>query len=315
MRVVVLGKGLMLANIVLGALDAGADVVGVFRYEETSTSRLKLFFQDFFKPSPEVTLIDSLKLNRIRLKSANSELFRKLMLTLNVDLIIVGTWKERIQKETYNIPSIATVNVHPSLLPKYRGPNPYMQTILHGEKYSGVSLHLLTDKFDAGPILKQEKVEILESDTSKELREKSVHLARKLVAEFIQDLNDKMITPIAQSEKYATYYPNITGDEKMLDFKFQTSDSISRTIRALHPFLPCYIEYKGNFFIVNPYNFQILSEESPFSPGDIIAKNSDRASITVVCADKKPIRFVGLRLYKADFRTKNFIKNKVDVIS
>lgn len=315
MRVVVLGKGLMLANIVLGALDAGADVVGVFRYEETSTSRLKLFFQDFFKPSPEVTLIDSLKLNRIRLKSANSELFRKLMLTLNVDLIIVGTWKERIQKETYNIPSIATVNVHPSLLPKYRGPNPYMQTILHGEKYSGVSLHLLTDKFDAGPILKQEKVEILESDTSKELREKSVHLARKLVDEFIQDLNDKMITPIAQSEKYATYYPNITGDEKMLDFKFQTSDSISRTIRALHPFLPCYIEYKGKFFIVNPYNFQILSEESQFSPGDIIAKNSDRASITVVCADKKPIRFVGLRLYKADFRTKNFIKNKVDVIS
>ena len=315
MRVVVLGKGLMLANIVLGALDAGADVVGVFRYEETSTSRLKLFFQDFFKPSPEVTLIESLKLNRIRLKSANSELFRKLMLTLNVDLIIVGTWKERIQKETYNIPSIATVNVHPSLLPKYRGPNPYMQTILHGEKYSGGSLHLLTDKFDAGPILKQEKVEILESDTSKELREKSVHLARKLVDEFIQDLNDKMITPIAQSEKYATYYPNITGDEKMLDFKFQTSDSISRTIRALHPFLPCYIEYKGKFFIVNPYNFQILSEESPFSPGDIIAKNSDRASITVVCADKKPIRFVGLRLYKADFRTKNFIKNKVDVIS
>lgn len=315
MRVVVLGKGLMLANIVLGALDAGADVVGVFRYEETSTSRLKLFFQDFFKPSPEVTLIESLKLNRIRLKSANSELFRKLMLTLNVDLIIVGTWKERIQKETYNIPSIATVNVHPSLLPKYRGPNPYMQTILHGEKYSGVSLHLLTDKFDAGPILKQEKVEILESDTSKELREKSVHLARKLVDEFIQDLNDKMITPIAQSEKYATYYPNITGDEKMLDFKFQTSDSISRTIRALHPFLPCYIEYKGKFFIVNPYNFQILSEESPFSPGDIIAKNSDRASITVVCADKKPIRFVGLRLYKTDFRTKNFIKNKVDVIS
>ena len=315
MRVVVLGKGLMLANIVLGALDAGADVVGVFRYEETSTSRLKLFFQDFFKPSPEVTLIDSLKLNRIRLKSANSELFRKLMLTLNVDLIIVGTWKERIQKETYNIPSIATVNVHPSLLPKYRGPNPYMQTILHGEKYSGVSLHLLTDKFDAGPILKQEKVEILESDTSKELREKSVHLARKLVDEFIQDLNDKMITPIAQSEKYATYYPNITGDEKMLDFKFQTSDSISRTIRALHPFLPCYIEYKGKLRAISEYNFQILSEESPFSPGDIIAKNSDRASITVVCADKKPIRFVGLRLYKADFRTKNFIKNKVDVIS
>ena len=221
MRVVVLGKGLMLANIVLGALDAGADVVGVFRYEETSTSRLKLFFQDFFKPSPEVTLIESLKLNRIRLKSANSELFRKLMLTLNVDLIIVGTWKERIQKETYNIPSIATVNVHPSLLPKYRGPNPYMQTILHGEKYSGVSLHLLTDKFDAGPILKQEKVEILESDTSKELREKSVHLARKLVDELLLRRVKSMqliirILPVMRkcwilNFKLQTLYPGLYG--------------------------------------------------------------------------------------------------------
>lgn len=315
MKVVVLGKGLMLANLILGALDAGAEVVGVFRYEETSTSRFKLFFEDFFKPAPEVTLIKSLKLNRIRLKSANSDLFRKLMLTLNVDLIIIGTWKERIQKETYDLPKIATVNVHPSLLPKYRGPNPYMQTILHGEKYSGVTLHLVTDKFDAGPILKQEKIEILETDTAKELKEKSVLVARKLVSEFIQDLNDRMITPIAQCEKYATYYTNISGDEKMLDFKFQTSTSISRTIRALHPFLPCYIEYKNKFFIVNPYNFKVLVEDSKFNPGDIVAKNPDKASITIVCADNKMIRFTGLRLYKAESRTKSFIKNKVEVIS
>lgn len=314
MRVVVLGKGLMLANIVLGVLDAGADVVGVFRYEETCNSRLKILFDDFFKPAPEVTLINKLKIRQIRLKSANGPLFRKLMVTLNVDLIIIGTWRERLEKETFNLPTIASVNVHPSLLPKYRGPNPYLQSILHGEKYSGVTLHLVTEKFDNGPILKQEKVEILDSDTSQELRDRSVRTARKLVTELISDLDNKVLTPVAQNEKLATYYPNISGDERMLDFKFQTSDEISRTIRALHPFLPCYITYLNKFFIVNPYNFKILQESFSAIAGDIVAKNPEKSSITILCADDKAIRFTDLKLYKAERKTKEFIKSEVVVI-
>lgn len=314
MRVVVLGKGLMLANIVLGVLDAGADVVGVFRYEETCNSRLKMLFDDFFKPAPEVTLINKLKIRQIRLKSANGPLFRKLMVTLNVDLIIIGTWRERLEKETFNLPTIASVNVHPSLLPKYRGPNPYLQSILHGEKYSGVTLHLVTEKFDNGPILKQEKVEILDSDTSQELRDRSVRTARKLVTELISDLDNKVLTPVAQNEKLATYYPNISGDERMLDFKFQTSDEISRTIRALHPFLPCYITYLNKFFIVNPYNFKILQESFSAIAGDIVAKNPEKSSITILCADDKAIRFTDLKLYKAERKTKEFIKSEVVVI-
>ena len=314
MRVVVLGKGLMLANIVLGVLDAGADVVGVFRYEETCNSRLKMLFDDFFKPAPEVTLINKLKIRQIRLKSANGPLFRKLMVTLNVDLIIIGTWRERLEKETFNLPTIASVNVHPSLLPKYRGPNPYLQSILHGEKYSGVTLHLVTEKFDNGPILKQEKVEILDSDTSQELRDRSVRTARKLVTELISDLDNKVLTPVAQNEKLATYYPNISGDERMLDFKFQTSDEISRTIRALHPFLPCYITYLNKFFIVNPYNFKILQESFSANSGDIVAKNPEKSSITILCADDKAIRFTDLKLYKAERKTKEFIKSEVVVI-
>lgn len=314
MRVVVLGKGLMLANIVLGVLDAGADVVGVFRYEETCNSRLKMLFDDFFKPAPEVTLINKLKIRQIRLKSANGPLFRKLMVTLNVDLIIIGTWRERLEKETFNLPTIASVNVHPSLLPKYRGPNPYLQNILHDEKYSGVTLHLVTEKFDNGPILKQEKVEILDSDTSQELRDRSVRTARKLVTELISDLDNKVLTPVAQNEKLATYYPNISGDERMLDFKFQTSDEISRTIRALHPFLPCYITYLNKFFIVNPYNFKILQESFSANAGDIVAKNPEKSSITILCADDKAIRFTDLKLYKAERKTKEFIKSEVVVI-
>lgn len=309
MRVVVLGKGLMLANIILGVKDAGADIVGVYRYEQTCTSRLKLLFQDFFKPAPEVTLIKELKLSQIRINSANSELFQRLLVRLNADLLIVGTWKEKILPETFNIPKIATVNVHPSLLPRYRGPNPYLQTILNGETESGITLHLMNEKFDAGAILKQKPVKIYENDTSKELRERTIREARTLVKELLEDLNSKILTPVNQDERYASYFPNITGEEMMLNFEDQTSEGISRTIRALHPFLPCYITHKDKFFKVDPYKFKIL-DISTGNAGDIIAKNPQKASITIVCKDKKAIVFWGLSLYKSRF-VKRYIKNKV----
>lgn len=310
MRVVILGKGLMLANIVLGAKDAGADIVGVFRYEQTVDSKLKLFLCDCFNPSPEVSLINSLNLNQIRFDSANSEYFQKLLIDLNVDLVIIGTWKEKISSKTYNIPKIATVNVHPSLLPKYRGPNPYIQTILNGEQFSGVTLHLVNDEYDAGAILKQEKIRIFENDTSKELRERTVRTARGLVSELISDLEHKVLTPVNQEDRFASYYPNITGDEMMLDFEYQTSDEISRTIRALHPFLPCYITHKNKYFVVNPYNFKILDILNSGDAGDIIAKNSKNSSLTIVCKDKRPIVFTNLKLYKSHF-TKSYIKYRV----
>lgn len=301
----------MLANIILGCVDAGAEVVGVFRYEQTCTSRIKLLFRDFFKPAPEVTLINKLKLNQIRMKSANDERLQKLLVHMNPDLIIVGTWKEKILPLTFNIPTIATINVHPSLLPKYRGPNPYMQTILHGEKYSGVTLHLMNEEYDAGPILKQKKIPIIEGDTSKDLRAKTVHVTRELVKELINDFRERAILPVNQDENAATYFPHIKGDERMLDFKIQSAEEISRTIRALYPFLPTYITYKNKFFVIDPYNFSI-GEISEAEPNSIVAKNSDNASISIVCADNRVIKFNNLKLYKSN-NVKNYIKRAVKV--
>lgn len=308
MKVVILGKGLMLANLVLGAVDAGAEIVGVFRYEFTCTNPIIQWFKDTFNPSFEVTLINELKLKQIKLRSANSSEFQKLLVKENVDLVLVGTWKELIKKETFNIPKIGTVNVHPSLLPKYRGPNPYMQTILHGEKFSGVTLHLMDEGYDSGAVLAQQKLEILETDTSKELREKSVLVARNLICEFIRDLNEKIITPIPQVEKNATYFENITGDERMLDFTAQTAEDVVRTVKALHPFLPCYITYGNKFFVVNPYEMSKLNQSTAMQAGSIVDKNPKKSSLTIVCKDGKCIKFSNLKLYKLGFLTKYFIK-------
>lgn len=306
MKIVILGKGEMLANLIEGVTDSGFEIAGVFRHERTSISKFRLFLLDFFKSSPEVTLIKTRKIHEIKCKSANSEEFKREILKLNADIILVGTWREKLKKEIIDLPKIATINAHPSLLPKYRGPNPYIQTILHGEKQSGITFHLMTPELDKGPILAQQKIDIQPFDTAKELKEKTVFQARLLVCELLKRLNAGIVEPLEQDESNFSYYGNITGDEKMLDFKNMTSTEILNTIRALHPYLPTYITI-GNFFLtVNPYKAKLTQKAG--DAGKIISKCAKTRSLTIACKDGKTIKMSGLKLYRFSPLTRLFIK-------
>ena len=293
MKVVILGKGEMLINLIEGVCDAGFEIAGVFRHERTWQSPFRLFLHDFFKTSPDVTLIKEKKLHEIKCKSANSDAFKREILKLNPDIILVGTWREKLRKEIIDLPKIATINVHPSLLPKYRGPNPYLQTILHGEKYSGITFHLMDENFDSGPILAQQKIEILPSYTSRELKNKTVFLARLITCELLKKLNAGIVTQIPQNEEDATYYPNITGDEMMLDFEKQTSVEIINTVRALHPYLPAYITYGKDFYIVNPYKIKVSDKTG--KAGEVLQKA--KTSMTIVCKDGIAVEMDGIKKY------------------
>ena len=294
MKVVILGKGVMLANLIEGTIQSGAEIVGVMRYEKMTHTPLQLLFHDFFSTSPELTLIKKYHLHEINAKSANSKEFRRELLRLNADVLLVGTWREKIQKATYDIPTLASINVHPSLLPAYRGPNPYMQTIKHGEKFSGVTFHLIDQNLDTGAILAQKKVEILNCDTGKELREKTVYAARLLLPELLNRLENGLIQPIRQNEKLASYYPNISPDEIMLNFREKTAQEIHNHIRALHPWLPCYIQYGKNFYIPDPYRLKIVPQTHA-SAGAILARKQN--SITVVCKDGNALEMSNLKKY------------------
>ena len=146
LKVVILGHGAMLANLIAGVMDSGCEIVGVMRYDRLRKSNLKTWFHDYFLPSKEFSYIKSYKLHEIRAKSANSKIFKREILRLNADIIIVGTWGEKLTKATIDLPKIATINVHPSLLPKYRGPNPYLQVIKNLETKTGLTFHPLNEK-------------------------------------------------------------------------------------------------------------------------------------------------------------------------
>ena len=293
MKILIIGKGQMLANLIRGAMLANCEIAGILRYENLYLSPFMLFLHDMFTHSPELTLIKNHKLTDLKFKSANSDKLKNFIIKNNIDVLMVGTWPEKIKKDIFNSPKIGTINVHPSLLPKYRGPNPYLQTILNGEKTSGVTFHLMTDKLDAGPILAQEEVEILPTDTGKELRDRTVFKARLLCEHLLNQLKQGCVDTIWQDENKATYFKDIEPEKMTLDFKNETSDEIYRHIRAFYPFRPTYIDDGNNFWIVNPYKirFTDLTEK----PNTII-KNK-KGSLLVACNDKKVIEFFGLKKY------------------
>ena len=298
MKVIILGKGEMLTNLIRGCLISGAEIVGVFRYENLFLNKLQLFLHDFFKPSPELTLIKKHKLSDIKLKSANTQAFKDIILKTNADIIIVGTWAEKINSDIFNMPKIASINVHPSLLPKYRGPNPYLQTIWNGETYSGVTFHIITDKLDAGPILIQQKIEILEGDTGKELKNRTVFNARLLCAEVIERLENGYTETTEQLESHASYYKDVNPQDMTLNFEKETSDEIIRHIRAFYPFRPTYIQDSNKFWITNPYKLTITDISAP--AGEIVKRSKN--SLTIACKDNKAVEFSGLKKYNKFFK-------------
>lgn len=317
MKVVILGSGQMLTNLIAGCMDAGCDIVGIFRYDKVLYPPIDRFFIDIFNSSLEYNYIKSHKLYEINARSANSAEFKKEILKLNADIVLVGSWGEKLKKSIINLPKLATINVHPSLLPKYRGPNPYLQAIKHLEKESGVTFHLMDENFDTGPILLQKKVKIEQTDTGKELREKIATAAREGVKELLKNLDTEIIIPIDQDEKHASYFPQIEEKDVMLDFT-KSAEEVSAHIRAFHPWFKCYFPYKKRFFYPNPYKLTIIehlpshlggegevlgelasrrnSGEGLYA-GQIIEKSHKDKSITVLCGDNKLLKMEDVKLY------------------
>lgn len=310
MKVVIIGYGEMLMNLIAGCQDSNCEIVGVLRYDYVRFSAIDRFLIDLFNPSKELTYIKSHKLPEIKVRSVNSAEFKKEILKLNADIVLVGSWGEKFKKAMINLPKIATINAHPSLLPRFRGPNPYLEAIRHQEKISGVTFHLMDENYDTGAILYQKSVDVSSEDTGLELRKKITTAARVGIAELLKNLNDEIIIPVAQDEAKASYFPQIKDDEVMLDFT-KKAHQVAAQIRGFHPWYKCYFRHNSHFFTPNPHKLEILKSEHPV--GTIIEASHTQRSITIACAENTAIKMYGLTLFGGlnKFFTTIYIKLRV----
>lgn len=313
LKVVVIGYGEMFTNIIAGTLDSGMKIVGVLRKESVKYPRFLRWIKDIINPSQEYSYIKSYNLPEISAKGVNTNEFKKELLRLNPDIILVGSWGEKFEKETFNIPKIATINAHPSLLPKYRGPNPYFWVIKNQEQVSGITFHLMDEGFDTGAILAQEEIKIYPSDTGKTLKDRTVLTARGIVCELLKDLDEDIIIPLKQNEEKASYYSHPCNLE--LDFKKSAEENFA-LIRAIYPWNETYFYHNVTALTPNPHKVTIEENKAQYTEyGTIVEVDVKTKTIAVLCGDNRILKMSDINLLKKQDRvfTKNYITCDIKV--
>ncbi len=151
-----------------------------------------------------------------------------------VELIVVVAYGQILTAEILQIPTFGAINVHPSLLPKYRGAAPIQWTIMNDEPVTGVTIIKMNEKMDAGPILLQKEVPVLPDETAGSLHDRLAQLGAELLLEAIDKISDGSIKEIPQDDSKATYAPKIDKSLSKIDWNSSAKD-ISAKIRALDP--------------------------------------------------------------------------------
>ncbi|MCA9401098.1 MAG: methionyl-tRNA formyltransferase [Candidatus Omnitrophica bacterium] len=177
-------------------------------------------------------------------------------------LFIVIAYGRILPQLVLDLPSRGAINVHGSLLPRYRGAAPINWAILKGDKESGVTVIQMNAKMDAGAILMQEKVDIDEYETSLSLRQKIRAAGQKLLIETLTQIQNQRIIPTVQDELNVTIAPKLTKELGRIDWN-QSAAEISRMVRGLLP-------WPGAYTFLNGKMLKILS-------GDVLPDNKDAA--------------------------------------
>ncbi|MEY8599294.1 methionyl-tRNA formyltransferase [Staphylococcus shinii] len=171
-------------------------------------------------------------------KLAQSEDLEKLI-SLDADLIVTAAFGQILPESLLNAPKLGAINVHASLLPKYRGGAPIHQAIIDGQKETGISIMYMVKKLDAGDIISQRAIVIEDQDNVGSMHDKLSFLGADLLKETLPSIINGTNQRIEQNEAEATFASNISRDQEKIDWS-QSAEAIYNHIRGLSPWPVAY---------------------------------------------------------------------------
>ncbi|MCS6927111.1 MAG: methionyl-tRNA formyltransferase [Candidatus Binatia bacterium] len=184
------------------------------------------------------------------------------------DLIVVAAYGKILPPALLTLPPYGCINVHASLLPKYRGAAPIQWAIINGESETGVTIMRVSERMDAGDILLQKTLPITESDTGGTLHDKLATLGAEALRETLALLKGGQLVARPQNEAEATYAPKITKEDGWIEWR-QEAVTIARRIRAFNPWPSAYTTLGGKLFKIFAARV-VPSPVPPRLPGTII---------------------------------------------
>jgi len=168
---------------------------------------------------------------------------------LKPDIVIIAAYGQILPEAILAVPVYKCINIHPSLLPRYRGPAPVAEAIRHGDAVTGVTIMLVEKKVDSGPILAQRQITIKEEDTTDILSQRLAELGAELLVETLPRWISGNIIPIVQDESKASYTRMALRGDGELDWKLPAIQ-LWRNVKAYHPWPGCFTIWKGKRLII-----------------------------------------------------------------
>lgn len=216
-------------------------------------------------------------------QNVNSTNFQGIVENLKPDIQLVAAFGQILSTPIINVPPLGTVNVHASLLPKYRGSAPIQHALLNREKVTGITIMQINPQTDTGPILMQKALAIDINDTSETLHNQLAYLGGTLSNKLIQRIKYSKISAIEQDPKLSSYAPKLTKKDGFINWNKKARD-IHNQIRALHPSPGAYYHWKDTKLQIYPGQIgPPIAEE--ITPGTILGLQSNYLKIT--CRDRE----------------------------
>ena len=254
MKTVFMGTPDFAADILEALTEAGHEVLCSVTREDTQKGRGKAVS---FSPVKELSLKHNIEVFQPhRIKDEDSVRFLK---GLGADVFIVAAYGKILSQEILEIPKYGCVNVHASLLPKYRGPAPIQQAVINGDKISGVTIMQMDKGVDTGDILLQRKIALSEDETGESLFEKLSKLGGQALCEALSLMEKGELCPVKQNDSEASYTRALTKEDGRLDFTGD-AESLERLVRGLYSWPGSFTFHKGRLLKV--FSAKALSGES-----------------------------------------------------
>ncbi len=272
MRIVFMGTPEFSAAHLKKIVDEGINVVGVFSQPDKISGR-----GSKLRPTPVKKMAQELGIPVFQPKSVNSKKGFEWLKNLEPELIIVVAFGKILKENVIDLPQMGTINVHASLLPKYRGAAPIQRAIENGEKETGISIMKIAPQLDAGDVAMTKKVSIEPNDTLNILYDKLEAAGTGLLVEFLNKLETTGVAYTPQDHKLATYAPKIEKEDLNIDWR-QTAKTVHDKIRAFDP-IPCARSLLNGKSVKIKSSLGFYSSQSDSLPGTILKIDEMGASI------------------------------------
>lgn len=260
-RVVFMGTPAFAVPSLNSLAEAGFDVAAVVTQPDRPRGRGKRV-----KPSPVKAAAQDLGLEVLEPESVKDADFIEKLRSLGPEYIAVVAYGKILPAGVLNLPPGGCVNVHASLLPRYRGAAPINWAIVRGEKESGVTTMLMDEGMDTGPVLLEEKVSIEDTDTAEDLAKKLSVAGGRLLVKTLELLKDGKVTPRPQDKSKATYAPMLKKSDGRIDWT-KPAIEIHNLVRGFYPWPGAHTTLGGKR--VKIHSSRVAREDVKGGPGSV----------------------------------------------